>query len=192
MSADHIACVVLASGLSRRFGSEDKLSAQLQGIPLLNHALQAIELIRFGQVYIVAKSEGTGHAKWIVNSAPELGQGHALRLGLKAVKTDGWKTVVVMLGDMPMVSTDNVRKLIDESRGNQSVISMSGSTRLPPALFNEAAIDLILSQKSGLGAKVIFDQLDLKAVPISVEAAMDVDTPEDLARVSAILKARQS
>ena len=192
MSAVDIACVVLASGLSRRFGTEDKLAAQLQGIPLLNHALQAVALIRFGQVYVVAQSKDMGDAKWIVNSAPELGQGQALRLGLKVAKDDGWKTVVVMLGDMPMVSTLNIKNLIDESHENQSVISICGGLRLPPALFNEQAIDLILSQKSGLGAKVIFDQLDLKTVPISVEAAMDVDTPEDLARMSAILKARQS
>ena len=43
-----MACVVLASGLSERFGKTDKLCAELGGRPILSHVLDTAAELQFG------------------------------------------------------------------------------------------------------------------------------------------------
>lgn len=194
MIAEKIACVVLASGLSSRFGEGDKLAADLCGHSMLSYVLRTAKAVGFGQVFCVVKQKafqaGAG-VTWIENDNPSAGQGHALRLGLRGARDLGWKNCVVMLGDMPLVSDAYLRNMISNYNKKQSIISISESYRLPPALFNSDAIDKILSQNSAMGARKIFDQLNLFTLPLDAEAALDVDTPADLARVENIMKARK-
>jgi len=93
MKAADVACLVLASGLSERFGVADKLSETLCGKPVLDHVLDTVMSMGFGENFIV--SQGRAHTGFtaIMNKAPENGQGHALRLGLSAAKTAGWESV---------------------------------------------------------------------------------------------------
>jgi molybdenum cofactor cytidylyltransferase len=187
MSAGEIACVVLASGLSKRFGSSDKLNADLCGKPVLSHVLDTVTAMGFGDVFCIAKAAGPEKIDWVKNINPERGQGYSLRLGLEAVRIKGWRSCAVILGDMPLVPTSHLQKLIENYTIDQSVISMSESLRMPPAIFNEASMELLLTQSSGVTARSIFDRLNLKTLELDKAFAQDVDTYEDLIRVREVM-----
>ena len=190
MKAVDIACVILASGLSERFGLTDKLSADLFGKPILSHVLDRANSVGFGQVFCVAKEKGSDEINWVENKNPEQGQGHALRLGLQSAQEKGWQSCAVMLGDMPLVSSAHLQKMIDKFDVNQNLISVCESIRMPPAIFNQAGMDLIISQNSAVTARAIFDELNPQMIDLDTESAQDVDTPEDLFRVSQAMKTR--
>ena len=186
-----MACVVLASGLSDRFGSADKLSANLCGQSVLSYVLETASAVGFGETFCVSQAGGADGLTWVENKNPKDGQGHALRLGLRAAQKFGWDTCVVMLGDMPLISQSYIEKMIRKNTINQSVISISETIRMPPAVFNRDAIDIILSQNSPGGARSLFDCLNLVTLGLAPGEAQDVDTPEDLARVTHMMNARK-
>lgn len=184
--------MVLASGQSKRFGEGDKLAKMLRDKSVLGTVLEVVESVGFGQIYCVSPRPIQQGLTWIENLKPEAGQGHSLRLGVRAAQQDGWKTIAVALGDMPLVTDVNFVKLLRKTSRKQSAISISQGKRLPPACFNEIAVREILTTKSYDGARAVFDRLDLATVPMDAQTLHDVDTPEDLARVRNIMKQRES
>ena len=190
MRAEETACVVLASGLSQRFGALDKLEAKLCDKSVLGHVFETIEAVGFGEIFVLTQKQSEGRFTWVVNSSPEDGQGHALRLGLASARSAGWETICVVLGDMPLVQTSHLQLLLGKLEGKSAVVSACKEQTMPPAIFREEAIDLILSDQSQSGARTILGQLKPVIVPICEEAALDVDTPEDLIRVRRIMESR--
>jgi CTP:molybdopterin cytidylyltransferase MocA len=161
-------------------------------MPVLSHVLNAAIGVDFGEIFVVSKTRVAEEISWVRNENPEFGQGHSLRLGLAAAQTSEWETCVVLLGDMPLISSSYINEFIQKSEFNQSIVSLNGSTRMPPALFTGEAIEMILSRKSALGARELFDVLDLITVKLDGHASRDVDTPEDLASVVRIMEARRT
>ena len=192
VSAGNIACIVLASGLSERFGEPDKLSVDLCGKPVLSHVLDTAREVGFGEIFCVSQICCVDGVTCVKNDFPEYGQGHALKLGLVAARKSGWEVCTIMLGDMPLVTPSYLERLISKSHTNQCVVSLTGSIRQPPAIFNLTAIDLILSQEPVRGARDIFDRLNPVTLELEPDAARDVDTPADLASVARIMEARKT
>ena len=91
---------------------------------------------------------------------------------------------------MPLVEPSHLWRMIEKIGGDHAVVSVVGDQKMPPAMFQGAAVTKILADRSSVGARTIFHRLNPVTVPFSAEAALDVDTPEDLARVAAIMKAR--
>ncbi len=191
MNAARIACVVLASGLSERFGDADKLSADLCGQPVLSYVLDTANDVGFGEIFCVSRAGEIDGFTSVENEFPEYGQGHALRLGLQAARSAGWNMCVVMLGDMPLVTSSYVKTLIVKNQSDVCVVSVNDSIKMPPAIFGSRAMDIILSQESSAGARELFDLLSPATLQLDADAARDVDTPADLARVAGMMKARK-
>lgn len=185
-----MACVVLASGLSERFGATDKLQADLRGKPLLQHTLDMVAAVAFGEVVLVSQSTLASGTTFVGNDNPEAGQGHALRLGIKAALEADWSHVMVVLGDMPLVTSAHIEAMIEAATPERALVSLAEGRRLPPVIFPKSAMKHILAQSSASGAKAIFDQLDPATLPMDPRSALDVDTPEDLARVAEMMKQR--
>jgi len=190
MSPADMACVVLASGLSERFGAADKLAVDLCGKPVLSHVLDTAKAVGFCEVFCVAQKASLDGVVWVENKNPEKGQGHALRLGLQAAQEKGWSSSAVMLGDMPLVPVSHMEMMILESHEKQCLISICESVRMPPAIFNRAGMGLILSQIDAVTGREIFDSLNPAAIELDKVSALDVDTPEDLFRVEQVMKSR--
>lgn len=190
MKPDDVACVVLASGKSERFGVLDKLEANLCGKAVLDHVLEMVQSIGFGGLFVVTQDRSSPYFTTIKNHNLEAGQGHALRLGLGAAQNAGWDCIAVVLGDMPLITAFHIEKMLKKLGRNDAVVSILGDIKMPPALFRRSAVSLILEGNSTTGARTIFSQLNSIAAPIHELEALDVDTPEDLIRVEGIMKAR--
>lgn len=185
-----LACVILASGLSERFGESDKLQSLLCGRPVLDYVLDTALALGFAEIYLVSQDAYFPGITSVKNDNPEKGQGHALRLGLAAMRAGGYENICILLGDMPLVEVSHIKSLIEQLTETHSVISTLGEQRMPPAAFERNAISKILAEDSTLGAKSVFKSLDLLTLPLTKVQALDVDTPEDLIRIEFEMRAR--
>ena len=189
---EKIGLVILASGMSRRFGQADKLLASFHGQPL---AMQSANLggeLQCSERICVLKPNNSEletifssrNIDTIINDRPEDGQGHSLSLGIKEIAGRGCLSVFVILADMPLVTISHLKMLQTQIDGNEVAIAYDGNRRSPPALFHYSMFQRLIEQKGDTGAKDLLRTSELvKNVTMPTGVLFDVDTPEDLKRL---------
>ena len=112
-----IAAIVLAAGDSKRFGQKNKLLANYEGKPLMDHALTLVDPDTFFQRILVTGyeherigSHATPSFKTVVNSDCAGGMGKSLACGVKTLAP--CDCVMVFLADMPEIKRSTVTALI--------------------------------------------------------------------------------
>lgn len=184
-----MAALVLASGLSRRYGSDDKLMAELKGQALLAYCLDTVETAGFQHRFIVcpdpdprAELARRFGFSVIANQSPEDGQGTSISLGARHVINAGFDTACILLGDMPFITADYLKSL--RKMNGDIVFSQVQDIDQPPAVFRLAALKALtgLSGDKGAGA------LDLSCFNVShmklpAEMSVDFDTEDDFKAV---------
>jgi molybdenum cofactor cytidylyltransferase len=190
-----VAAVVLAAGSASRFGG-GKLLAPFDGRPILQHVLDALSAARVGRVVVVVPPEaGTFDAaiRWrderrVMNARPEDGLASSVRAGFAAIRDDGVRAALVVLGDQPLLRGDVIDGLI----GATSVVPhpilvprYAGGGGPNPVLIRAAAWGLVddLEGDRGFGP-LIASRPGLVHVVDVPGANPDVDTADDLARLS--------
>jgi molybdenum cofactor cytidylyltransferase len=176
------AALILAAGAGSRFGDEPKLTADLNGRPVLEHVIRsALSVPCFKRVVVVlgansqAVREKVDFAEAEVVECPEWesGQSASLRCGL-AVVGDARK-VVVLLGDQPLVTPQVIEWLANEPAGSRAVYEgrPGHPVVLGPRLIDEARG---LEGDHGLRDLVRWHTVEVGHLATD----RDVDTPEDL------------
>lgn len=125
-----IEAVVLAAGKGTRMKSDrPKVLHELAGQPLLTHVLDTARAAGISRTVVVV-----GHQAERVRAAcaaddiefvlqqPQLGTGHAVQMAEPALSETGW--TVVLAGDVPLLSVDTLRRLIDETRCGDTVAAV--------------------------------------------------------------------
>ena len=194
MRAVDCVCIILASGLSKRFGSENKLLADLGGKPLVTYAFDVANDIGFKDVFVVSPDEAqlTNIIKsygfsWVENKTPEGGQGVSLALGVETVLAKRYKTACIMLADMPFVKCNYINSLLSKYNAKNSIFSQYDDVLMPPAIFNHMALKGVVDLKGDAGGKNRVKGNLNTALPLSDLAARDMDTPEDLEQMRELL-----
>tara|TARA_R110001592_G_scaffold231858_1_gene489077 strand:+ start:281 stop:880 length:600 start_codon:yes stop_codon:yes gene_type:complete len=195
---DRTAILLLASGLSSRFGAGDKLMADLDGRPVLAHAASAlanrsvtkrVAVVGTNQTARRAYLEGSGF-EIVPNPAPEDGQGRSLAIGSQYVRdaTDA-DSVLILLGDMPFVTDTHLEGLADAlSQGAGAVMSETGGRLSPPALFRRDHFDQLAAVTGDRGARRIFERIPARQVVAAApDLLMDIDCGLDLQRAEELL-----
>lgn len=184
--------VVLAAGAGSRFGG-DKLTALWEGRPLLGHALASLK----GRDGVVVCRPGDGSATSLArahgfrvadNSRPELGLSESLRTGLAALGPEvGWALIV--LADQPLLRREVIDALIAAADGSHDLVRpvYADAAEAPghPVLVRRRAWERAgaLRGDQGFAAVVPKDRTLLVPVP---GTNPDVDTPDDLSRLTAL------
>ena len=178
--------LVLAAGAGTRFGERSKLLAELDGRPLLEHAIAAqcavAELDRVA-VVLGASAEDILSRVEFMRAEPVVcerwheGQALSLRRGIEYL-TDGpdVRKVIVTLGDQPRVTPALIARFVGEPPGTRAVF---GGVPGHPAVLGPVQMRAIGSLRGDLGAR----QLLQGGATIECgdsSAVRDVDTPEDL------------
>ena len=173
--------ILLAAGASRRFGSEDKLLAPLDGRPLVTHAAEALRGAGVDHLLAVVTSQRVAALLPgfdLVWPDPEPQQSDSLRAGVTRARDLGAEKVAIILGDMPRVPSALIRQVIDRC-GLEG--SASGDRPMPPACFPAGQIPQLLALTGDQGARDL-----LRCIPDSVrvltdpDQLIDIDTPEAL------------
>jgi molybdenum cofactor cytidylyltransferase len=188
-----VAALILAAGLSSRFGDGHKLLADLDGKPVLRHVVEHVTASSASPVLLV-----TGHRADEVRSAagPDINTVHnpafaeglasSLRAGLNALPS-GLDGVLVCLGDMPDVSTATFEALIsafNPTEGRAICVPVSDGKRGNPTLWGLQFLPDLMRLEGDSGARSLFGPHAewVCEVPVDDPGILhDYDTPAALA-----------
>src|SRR5499427_686714 len=117
-----VSVVILAAGQGKRMHSDlPKVLQPLAGRPLLAHVLAAARTLEPAAIHVVyghggdavkAAFAGQSDLSWVLQSQ-QLGTGHAVLQALPSIPDD--HQVLVLLGDVPLVATRTLQRLINDS-----------------------------------------------------------------------------
>lgn len=190
-----VGAIVLAGGRSSRFG-RDKLAAPVDGRPLLDHAIRAVQAVATDVVVVVsptAPGRLMAGIRVVHDARPFEGPLAGVAAGLDGF--DGrTEQVVIVAGDMPSLEPA-VLALLLEALGpstEAAVLGVSGgSVPLPMAVRRVAAGRAVrrLLADDERSLRALGDALVAHVVPEAVwrhddpegRTLRDVDTPADLA-----------
>ncbi|MGH6933002.1 MAG: NTP transferase domain-containing protein [Dongiaceae bacterium] len=189
-----IAALVMAAGRSSRMGAANKLLAEVDGTPMVRHAVEAALASSARPVVVV-----TGHDQGKVQAAlrgckvtfihnPDFaaGMSTSLKRGFAALPAD-IDGAVVCLADMPRVSAGVLDRLIaafNPLEGRAIGVPVWRGKRGNPVLWARRFFAEMGELEGDVGAKhLIGEHADQVAeVPMSDDAVLtDIDTPEALA-----------
>jgi molybdenum cofactor cytidylyltransferase len=182
---DTVVAVVLAAGLSQRFGT-DKLVYPFNGKPLASHIADTLAAMPLGQRLAICPP---GHPErralfaargFSIAENRDAARGLASSLALAAqcaidLKADA---MLVCLADMPNVTAAHLLALCAASAGNDIVATQSAGTRSPPAIFARSMLPLLLVLTGDEGARRLLRTA--ATVEASPDLVRDIDAQADL------------
>lgn len=189
MSKPVISGVILAAGTSSRMGEENKLTRLWQGKPLVRHVFDAASASSLARLAIVTGHEGEAVRACLPDTAPVTENGDyangiagSIRAGLYRLQGHG--PVMILLGDMPLVTSDHIDMMVSACESRQSddaiIVATDGGKFGNPVLFGKAhfvALKLLEGDR-GAGALVRQSVDMVTKVEIGAAASRDFDTPE--------------
>lgn len=184
MLVRNVAVALLAAGQGRRFGS-DKLLAIIDGVPMGLHIARTLDAFDFAARFVVCASgsplvadfEGLDFQTFI-NENPEAGQASSLQIAVRAAENSDARALLVVLADMPFVTPEHIRSLINT---DGLAASHDGSAAMPPALFPRAYWPLLSGAQGDRGGRALLSGAELVRAPRfelrDIDLAADLPTP---------------
>tara|TARA_B100001173_G_scaffold32973_1_gene25650 strand:+ start:3372 stop:3974 length:603 start_codon:yes stop_codon:yes gene_type:complete len=194
-SINRIDCFILAAGMSKRMGSENKLLKKINNNIILNQTLinhteskiNNINLILGYQKDIILKYIDQKKISIIVNNNFKSGMLSSI-LKINENISNKTKGILISLADMPFVTSEDINKLIKIfNENNQKIICIpenKGKLGNPLLLPKEIYKDLIkdiskLSNDKGLKKLILNKKYNYIRVSLSEGVTKDFDTIED-------------
>lgn len=194
-SINRIDCFILAAGMSKRMGSENKLLKKINNNIILNQTLinhteskiNNINLILGYQKDMILKYIDQKKISIIVNNNFKSGMLSSI-LKINENISNKTKGILISLADMPFVTSEDINKLIKIfNENNQKIICIpenKGKLGNPLLLPKEIYKDLIkdiskLSNDKGLKKLILDKKYNYIRVSLSEGVTKDFDTIED-------------
>ena len=180
-----IGCVIMASGLGKRFGG-NKLMAEFHGKPMILKALDATEGL-FSHRVVVTRHESVASlcreldVDAVLHDLP--GRNDTVRLGLDAL--GDLDCCMFLPGDQPLLRRETVMELVESWREapEKIVRPAHGDTVGSPVLFPSWTFPELKVLPEGRGGSLVIREHphDVVCVPVSDPFELaDADTPETL------------
>lgn len=182
--------ILLAAGLSTRFGGGDKLLHAWRGRPLLSWVVDTLGAVPLAvRVAVVGPAdltkrgflEGAGVA-CVINPLPAEGMGSSIAIGTRALPED-LAGVFVVLGDMPAITRDDFGRLITAFESDpvcRVVAPTYQGERGHPVLFSATCLPALRALRGDQGARALL-QATAATHLVAIEHAgvlRDFDTVE--------------
>jgi len=179
--------LVLAAGAGTRFGGRKQL-AELDGRPLLEHAVRAMTAAPVGRVVVVlgALVEEVTATVDLHGAEPctcerwDEGQAASLACGLAELAS--CEAVVITLGDQPLMSPDAIGRVIDaRGEGASAVRATYAGAPGHPVLLERDLFESFRDVTGDHGARHLLLSVPVRDVPCDdLGGGEDVDTPAEL------------
>jgi molybdenum cofactor cytidylyltransferase len=179
--------IVLAAGAGKRFGGPKQL-ADLDGLPLLEHAVRAMTASPVGRLLVVLGSGAEDIAAQVdLHGAEPLycdrwEEGQSASLACALAELAGCEAVVVTLGDQPRISPDAIRRVM-AARGNGAAAVRATYHGEPghPVLLERELFERLRDVSGDHGARNVLASVSTRNVPCDdLGGGEDVDTSVQL------------
>jgi bifunctional UDP-N-acetylglucosamine pyrophosphorylase / glucosamine-1-phosphate N-acetyltransferase len=132
MAKHGFSVLILAAGKATRFKSErSKLLHELAGRPLGEYALRAAFSSGAEEIYMVVGHQAgevekafAGPGLTFVEQKEQLGTGHAVLIARERLESSNSDHVVVMVGDVPLLTSQTLRGLVDTHRSRRAAATI--------------------------------------------------------------------
>jgi CTP:molybdopterin cytidylyltransferase MocA len=185
--------LVLAAGGSSRFGGRPKQLAVLDGRPLLEHVLLAMEASPVDSVVVVLGS----HADEVRSGVPlhgaeavvckdwSIGLGASLRAGVDAL--GDCEAVAVALGDQPRLSAEAIARVVSQRGADELAVRATyGGVPGHPVLLERTLLARVGELSGDAGARDLLHGVPIREVACDgLGSPDDIDTPAALAALQA-------
>ena len=151
MTDSNLAVIILAAGKGTRMKSKTpKVLHKLGGIPMIGHVLHTAAELGTAHTVAVVRHDRDRVAEAILDFAPNTiiadqdeipGTGRALEAGLDALPADFSGDVVVLSGDVPLLDSVTVSRLLDAHRNNRNDLTMLSAIYDDPTGFGRVVRD---------------------------------------------------
>lgn len=189
--------VILAAGQSQRMGAQNKLLAEIDGVPIIRRTAQALLDGGLNDLVIV-----TGHEHRLVaaalddlpvtciyNDDYQSGQASSVACGVRHHQNGSHAAVLIALGDMPLVRPELIAALL---RDHSSLPDATDRITLPvfdgrrgnPVIWGRGFFDELVALTGDAGGRIIFAENKNAVNSLgwpNDSIHLDIDTPEALA-----------
>ena len=194
--------VILAAGMSRRMGDENKLLAEIDGAPMVRHVAEAMVKGGIRELVVVTGHEADAVTaalsdleapgmvlRFVHNADFAGGQAGSVATGVSALSNDV-SGALIALGDMPFVSADLVAEMIQDHSGlgdHEMRISFPvyEGRRGNPVLWGRGFFEALAGLSGDIGGRRILAENPAAVNSISWtddSIHNDIDTGDDLRR----------
>jgi molybdenum cofactor cytidylyltransferase len=192
--APRIAGILLAAGSSRRFGADNKLLADVGGVPLVRHSAEALCASRVSDVIVVTGPDRDRieqvlsglDVRFVHNSAFADGIGGSIATGV-ATQPPGHRGVAVVQGDMPALTSGLIDRLLDAflAGGGDRVAFpvIAGGSQRNPVVWPASAFAELRELVGDKGAKPLIEARRANAITVPIaqsDVFTDIDTQDEL------------
>lgn len=190
-----VACIIMASGASQRFGS-NKLLASFQGCPLIENILRTTVQIPFAYHLAVTRSPEAAavcdklHFPVLLHSEP--GQNDTVRLALRELKHLQAAGYLFCVADQPLIRAASLLRLCQAFTAAPQYIYRTAYNNIPgnPILFPASLEAELMQLPLDKGGSYLLKKYPERIRYVPVQDAYelyDVDTPEDLQHLELLL-----
>jgi len=198
MSDRKTGIILLAAGGSRRLGQPKQL-VSYGGTSLIKYVSVTALIAEYPAVVVLGASANKIRRELadlavepVINREWSKGISTSIQKGLRALRNahPELEAVIVMLCDQPKVTPEAIESLVKTYRetGMPIVASEYEGTVGVPALFGYEMFGELLALEGDRGAKTLIERYGdtlVTVVPVP-EAALDIDTPEDVELIAAM------
>jgi len=191
--ARKITALVLAAGESKRMGAENKLLLDFNGHPMIELTVNNIDMPLIDDILVVTGRDGeriksalNGYdLEFVDNSAYAEGLSTSIICGLKHID-DGTEAVLVVLGDMPMITRQCLERLVsafDPENGHEICVPVYQGKRGNPVLWSRRFFHEMMYLEGDHGARHLLYKHDDLVKEVEMPDAgilIDFDTRESL------------
>ncbi|HEX9449710.1 MAG TPA: molybdopterin-binding/glycosyltransferase family 2 protein, partial [Dongiaceae bacterium] len=191
--APRIGAVILAAGQSSRMG-RNKLLLELAGKPLIAHVADHALALGLPEIVVVLGHEADAVRQALANRPLRFvtandyasGMSASLKTGLAAL-SPAIDAALVLLGDMPLVSTGLLRRLIgayNPLEGRSIVLPVQDGKRGNPVLWDRRFFEEMQNLAGDVGARHLIGTHGDQVAEVTAETTAifrDIDTPQAFA-----------
>jgi len=194
-----ISTILLAAGQSLRMNGENKLTKEINGVPLIERTIKNILASAVDELIIVLGHEKNllkniiginKKIKFTYNKDFEKGMSSSIKVGLDAVSKKS-QAFFISLGDMPDINQNIYNKLIKSMNGYNKKLKPIHKKEIfiptfegqegNPVLFSKFMKNKIMSIEGDVGAKKIIELNRTKVLNVPFKnkgVILDFDTQE--------------
>jgi len=190
--------IILAAGLSKRYGLKNKLTQHINNKPIINCLMdKLLSIYDTSELLIVTGYEhetiinliNNSDIEFIYNNDYKKGIGTSISAGIRELdKTI--KGVMIIPADMPIISTKDLIKLQNkfiELNCSKVIFPKYKSQVGNPVILPKKYFNILEGLKGDFGAKSQINKTDIITVNTDIGTIFDIDTVSNLKKAENIL-----